>query len=131
MYVQKFEPIAKSQLKKILKMFVRESHKQPAKESAASAHDDNLEEAKNIVIKEDPSLPKAKLIKISASTENRNGRVKLFGWVHRLRRQGTLIITILYILGEISAIRHCQKFAGNFNQYQHRLIYVGEDGTLP
>ena len=48
----------------------------------------NLDEAKKIVIKMDESLPAAHLIKIRSCNDNRGGRVKIFGWVHRLRRQG-------------------------------------------
>ena len=48
----------------------------------------NLEEAKKITIEEDPNLPAAKLAKISQLGSMRGSRVKVFGWVHRLRRQG-------------------------------------------
>lgn len=47
-----------------------------------------MDEAKKIKLEEDKSLPEAKLIKILNSTDNRDKRVKVFGWVHRLRRQG-------------------------------------------
>lgn len=33
-------------------------------------------------------MPAAVLIKIQNSKEHRNSRVKIYGWVHRLRRQG-------------------------------------------
>ncbi|KAK2115044.1 Asparagine--tRNA ligase, cytoplasmic [Saguinus oedipus] len=48
----------------------------------------NLEEAKKITIKNDPSLPEPKCVKISVLEGYRGQRVKVFGWVHRLRRQG-------------------------------------------
>lgn len=48
----------------------------------------NLEEAKKIVITEDSSKPAAKLSKIVQLENYRGQRVKVFGWVHRLRRQG-------------------------------------------
>ncbi|CEI99853.1 Putative Asparaginyl-trna synthetase [Rhizopus microsporus] len=47
-----------------------------------------LEHAKSIVLTEDASLPPAKKIKIRQSTEHRGKRVKVSGWVHRLRVQG-------------------------------------------
>uniref|UniRef100_A0A0L8HLM5 Asparagine--tRNA ligase, cytoplasmic n=2 Tax=Octopus bimaculoides TaxID=37653 RepID=A0A0L8HLM5_OCTBM len=56
----------------------------------------NLEEAKSVIITQDPSLPEAKKIKISASKAHHKERVKVYGWVHRIRRQGrTLIFLIL------------------------------------
>lgn len=87
-----FEVAAKSQLKKIQKWWVREAQKstekQKREEEDAKKREQNLEEAKKIVIKEDPSWKPAKRIKIHKGGENRNIRVKIYGWVHRLRRQG-------------------------------------------
>lgn len=66
-----FEVAAKSQLKKIQKIWVRENYKAAdkakAEEESNERRQQNLEEAKKIVIKEDPSLPKAKVIKIFES----------------------------------------------------------------
>lgn len=63
-----YDVAAKSQLKKIQKIWVRESYKAAdkakAEEESADKRPTNLEEAKKIEIKEDPSLPKAKVIKI-------------------------------------------------------------------
>jgi hypothetical protein len=91
-WLQKYEPAAKSQLKKIHKIWMREGYKDAEKfkkeEEDAIKRAKNLEEAKGILIKEDVSLPKAKLIKIVDGKENRGSRVKINGWVHRLRRQG-------------------------------------------
>merc|ERR1712226_1350576 len=53
-----FEPIAKAQLKKQTKLFAQEKRK--------------LEER----------------VKIRDTTDYRNKRVKIHGWVHRLRQQG-------------------------------------------
>lgn len=92
---KKFEPASKTQLKKIQKIFVRESHKsQDKKEPEKVDNAALLEEGKKIVIEEDPSLPKAKSIKILQSKEHRNQRVKIYGWVHRLRRQGKALMFI-------------------------------------
>jgi asparaginyl-tRNA synthetase len=91
-WLQKYEPAARSQLKKIQKIWVREGYKCTEKikkeEEDAVKRAKNLEEAKRIHIKEDASLPKAKLIKIVDGKENRGVRVTINGWVHRLRRQG-------------------------------------------
>lgn len=66
-----YEPAAKSQLKKIQKIWVRENYKAAdkakAEEESQEKRHQNLEEAKKITIKEDPSLPKAKLVKIFQS----------------------------------------------------------------
>jgi asparaginyl-tRNA synthetase len=58
------------------------------KEAEAEQRVKNLEEAKKIKIEENKSLPKAKLIKIHHAKDHRDARIKVFGWVHRLRRQG-------------------------------------------
>ena len=66
-----YEVVAKSQLKKIHKIWVREGHKAADKAKAEEEGNDkrqqNMEEAKKVVIQEDPSLPKATIIKISES----------------------------------------------------------------
>lgn len=87
-----FELAAKSQLKKIQKLWARDNHKNADKskkeEEDAKKREQNLEEAKKIIVKEDSSLPTAKRIKIFEGTACRNERVRIYGWVHRLRRQG-------------------------------------------
>ncbi|XP_001352279.2 asparagine--tRNA ligase, cytoplasmic [Drosophila pseudoobscura] len=95
---ESFEPAAKSQLKKIQKLFVREGHKNAEKHQReagdAEKRQQNLEEARNVKISEDPSWPVARKIRIMEGTENRGSRVKIYGWVHRLRRQGKALIFI-------------------------------------
>ena len=57
-----------------------------AKEKAdAEARAKNIEEAKKIKITEDSSLPAATQIKIRDGRQYRDQRVKINGWVHRLR----------------------------------------------
>lgn len=89
---KKYEPASKSQLKKVQKIWIREQHKNEEKEKKLLEDEEkrskNLEEAKAIVIEEDKSLPEAKQIKINQAQDHRDQRIKLFGWVHRLRRQG-------------------------------------------
>ncbi|XP_008543503.1 asparagine--tRNA ligase, cytoplasmic [Microplitis demolitor] len=95
---QKYEPAAKSQLKKVQKIWVREQHKNEDKQKKLTEDDEkrtkNLDEAKLIIIKEDKSLPAAIRIRIKDAVEHRDKRVKLFGWVHRLRRQGKSLMFI-------------------------------------
>ncbi|KRX36123.1 Asparagine--tRNA ligase, cytoplasmic [Trichinella murrelli] len=96
---EKWVKISQSQFKKCHRIWLQEQKKlknQQLKEiEDMKRREENLEAAKNIVIKEDASLPKAKIIKISAARENMGCRVKLFGWVHRLRRQGKQMIFIV------------------------------------
>ncbi|KAL7740226.1 hypothetical protein ACLKA6_002202 [Drosophila palustris] len=93
-----YELAAKSQLKKIQKLFVREGHKNTEKlqreAEDAEKRQQNLEEARKVKISEDPSWPTANKIRIFEGTEKRNERVKIYGWVHRLRRQGKSLIFI-------------------------------------
>lgn len=93
-----FEVAAKAQLKKVQKVWAREASKNADKakreEEDARKREQNLEEARKIEIKEDPSWPAAKAIKIRDGIAHRNIRVKIYGWVHRLRRQGKSLIFI-------------------------------------
>lgn len=95
---KKYEPASKTQLKKIQKIWVREQYKNEEKEKKLLEDEEkrlkNLEEAKAIVIEEDKSLSKAKQIKIKEALNHRDQRVKLLGWVHRLRRQGKALMFI-------------------------------------
>lgn len=76
---------------KIYKTEQKKSGEKAKKEAEdAEKRAKNLEEAKKITIQEDTSLPPAQLAKISQLENLRGRRVKVFGWVHRLRRQGTV-----------------------------------------
>lgn len=87
-----YEVAAKSQLKKIQKLWVRDNNKgdkqKREEEEKAKNREQNLEEAKKITIQQDPSWPEAKPIKIIQGAKSRDVRVRIYGWVHRLRRQG-------------------------------------------
>lgn len=65
----KYQPIAKAQLKKVQKIWVRECHKEADAAKKEKEDQDkrakNLEEAQQVVIEEDKSLPQAKRIKIN------------------------------------------------------------------
>ncbi|XP_047139346.1 asparagine--tRNA ligase, cytoplasmic isoform X1 [Hydra vulgaris] len=95
----KYEVIAKAQLKKMVKLFSQEQRKAEDRikreAEKAAQHEKNLEEARGIVIVEDKSLPAAKLIKIRSTNEHREERVKIYGWVHRLRQQGKNLMFIV------------------------------------
>lgn len=103
--VQKYEPAAKSQLKKIQKLWVRDQHKNEAKdkreEEDAEKRAKNLEEAKKLIIEEDKSLPNAEIVKISQTGKYREKRIKVSGWVHRLRRQGKFPLRLKLVINEV------------------------------
>ncbi|KAF5277418.1 hypothetical protein FQA39_LY06231 [Lamprigera yunnana] len=94
----KYEPAAKSQLKKIQKIWVRDQYKQAEKlkkeDEDAEKRLKNMEEAKKNVIEEDKALPAAKPIKILEGKKHRGERVKINGWAHRIRRQGKALMFI-------------------------------------
>ncbi|PPQ90037.1 hypothetical protein CVT25_006354 [Psilocybe cyanescens] len=54
-----------------------------------------LEESKKIVLEEDASLPKAVKSKIAHLEGHRSKRVRVFGWVHRLRQQKDIIFLVV------------------------------------
>ncbi|MGH0146512.1 UNVERIFIED_CONTAM: hypothetical protein FKN15_034024 [Acipenser sinensis] len=86
-------------MKSVGKLWHREQMKNEAKDKKeaedAIRREKNLEEAKKIVIKNDPSLPEPETLKIRSLEEFRDRRVKVFGWVHRLRRQGKNLMFIV------------------------------------
>ncbi|XP_045881651.1 asparagine--tRNA ligase, cytoplasmic isoform X1 [Meles meles] len=89
---ERWDVISKSQMKNIKKMWHREQMKSESREKKEAEdnlrREKNLEEAKKITIKNDPNLPEPKCVKIHALGGYKGQRVKVFGWVHRLRRQG-------------------------------------------
>ncbi|NXD73650.1 SYNC protein, partial [Eolophus roseicapillus] len=91
--------ISKSQMKNGKKLWHREQMKNEAKEKKEAEdllrREKNLEEAKKVVIKNDPSLPEPKCVKIAALEAYRGQRVKVFGWIHRLRRQGKNLMFVV------------------------------------
>ena len=95
---EKYELVSKSQLKKVQKVWVREQYKSEEKQKKLLEDEEkrskNLEEARALVIQEDSTLPPAIRIKIKDSISHRDQRVKLYGWVHRLRRQGKALMFI-------------------------------------
>jgi len=95
---KKYDVAAKSALKKVVKIWQRDQYKaaDKLKKEAEDAEKrmKNIEEAKLITLVEDPTKPAAKLVKIVGLAANRGQRVKVYGWVHRLRRQGKNLMFI-------------------------------------
>ncbi|ODQ53580.1 asparaginyl-tRNA synthetase [Saitoella complicata NRRL Y-17804] len=110
-----FQEITSTALKRAKKRFDEATRKaQKAAQAAAAAttaaQDEarRIEEAKAIQVVEDKSLPEAKRIKIRQGVANRGTRVKVSGWVHRLRSQKNRIFVVLrdgtgYLQAVISA----------------------------
>jgi asparaginyl-tRNA synthetase len=95
-----YQPIAKSAQKKGITLFQQHQKKQAralelaAKEKDKEAADaKKLEEAKKVVL-EQPAGD-AKRIKIRQGVDNRDARIRVFGWVHRLRQQSGLTFIVL------------------------------------
>ncbi|CAF4964264.1 unnamed protein product [Rotaria sp. Silwood1] len=91
-YKGKWELLSKTQAKKIKIQYEEEKRKQERSHQQeledAQRREEKLEEAKKIIIKEDPSLPPAEIIKIKYAKNYHGKRVKIYGWTHRIRRQG-------------------------------------------
>merc|ERR1719458_303614 len=91
-----YDVVAKSQIKKMTKLWKDEvkkaDKKAKAEEEALEAQKKRAEEAKKITIQEDAALPTAERLKIRDLGAARGKRVQVFGWVHRLRRQGKALM---------------------------------------
>uniref|UniRef100_A0AC35TGU5 Asparagine--tRNA ligase n=1 Tax=Rhabditophanes sp. KR3021 TaxID=114890 RepID=A0AC35TGU5_9BILA len=96
--VSTFNAPAKSSVKKFAKLYEADKRKKEKAEKKkvedaaaavkqAESAADLLEEAKKIVITEDPSLPKAITIRLNNLEKHIGQRVKIQGWVHRKRDQ--------------------------------------------
>uniref|UniRef100_UPI00398F7CD0 asparagine--tRNA ligase, cytoplasmic n=1 Tax=Pristiophorus japonicus TaxID=55135 RepID=UPI00398F7CD0 len=96
---ERWEVISKSQMKSIKKLWHRDQMKNESKEKKeledALRREKNLEDAKKIVIKLNLGLEEPHQIKIKTTEAHRGKRVKLFGWVHRLRRQGKNLMFVV------------------------------------
>nr|AFK10725.1 asparaginyl-tRNA synthetase-like protein [Callorhinchus milii] len=96
---ERWDVISNTQLKNLKKLCQRGQVKN---ETAAQKEiedalrrEKNLEEARKVVIKLDPSLPEPKLVKIRDTEAHRGERVKIFGWIRRLRRQGKNLMFVI------------------------------------
>lgn len=138
---QKFDLISQAQLKKFKKILQRDQHKNE-KAIEERKHEDeertkaNLEEAKKIKIEQDPNLPAPKTIKLREATENRDKRIAVYGWVHRLRRQGKklIFITLRDGTGFIQAVikdKQCQTYDALTLQVEATVRLFGVISKLP
>lgn len=95
-----WHPASTSAVKKAKKLFEQHQKKQARAAELADKEKDKeaaekkkLEDAKSIVITQ-PDSP-AKRIKIKQGVQTRDIRVRVFGWVHRLRQQSGLTFIVL------------------------------------
>jgi asparaginyl-tRNA synthetase len=126
-----WEAASKAQLKKARTLWQQQTRKsadQAKKEvEDAERRDKLLEEAKKITISEDKALPASKLIKIRETVATRGVRVKLYGWVHRLRRQGKNLMFI--ILRDGTGFLQC-VFSNNLCQTYNALMLSTESSIV-
>ncbi|PWN50146.1 asparaginyl-tRNA synthetase [Violaceomyces palustris] len=74
----------------------KKAQEQAEKEKEKEGQEDKkLEESKKIVLEEPAGAEPAKKIKIHQGVQNRDKRVKVCGWVHRLRSQKGLTFIVL------------------------------------
>ncbi|EDV98736.1 asparagine--tRNA ligase, cytoplasmic [Drosophila grimshawi] len=135
-----FEPATKTQLKKMHKLFAREGQKNAGKEQReaedAAKREQNLEEARKIKISEDPSWPVAKRIRIVDGAQERGTRVKIYGWVHRLRRQGKslMFITLRDGTGFVQCVLNdllCQTYEAVVLNTESSVLLYGTLSLVP
>ncbi|KZT61166.1 asparaginyl-tRNA synthetase [Calocera cornea HHB12733] len=62
---------------------------------AKAREEKRIEESKKVILVEDPSLPKATRSKLEGLAALRGKRVRVFGWVHRLRQQKDMTFIVL------------------------------------
>ncbi|CAF4528664.1 unnamed protein product [Rotaria sp. Silwood2] len=115
----KWELLSKAQAKKVKTRYEEENRKEKAaverEEKDRLQREENFKKAKEITITEDSSLPKAKVLKIKALKNEHGARVKVFGWVHRIRRQGKNLMFIVLRDGTgflqcVLADKFCQTY---------------------
>lgn len=137
---ERYEPVAKSQLKKVQKIWQREQNKKSDADARATEdaerREKNLEEAKKIVIELDSSLPAPTKIKIRDAVAKREVRVKIYGWVHRCRRQGKNLMFVVLRDGTgflqcVLADLLCQTYDALTLSTESAIVVYGVISELP
>lgn len=97
-----YQEISASALKKarkgcsgLVKKAVKQKEEQARKEQQDADNAAKQMAALNIKIEEDKSLPAAKKFKVGQSYEHVGERVKLSGWIHRLRSNKKVVFVVL------------------------------------
>ncbi|OMH78750.1 Asparagine-tRNA ligase, cytoplasmic [Zancudomyces culisetae] len=81
--------------KKAKKQAVQQAQKSQGDAEKLAEEQRKIEESKKVVIEEDKSLPAATKVTINKTREHRGKRIKVSGWVHRLRAQGKEMMFIV------------------------------------
>ena len=94
--LKKAKKTAEGLEKKRKKALENAEREEKEKREAKERKDKQLEESRKVVLVEDPSKPKAQRAKINTlEPTKRDSRIRVFGWVHRLRQQKDLIFIVL------------------------------------
>uniref|UniRef100_A0A8C8DWC1 Asparaginyl-tRNA synthetase 1 n=1 Tax=Oryzias sinensis TaxID=183150 RepID=A0A8C8DWC1_9TELE len=137
---ERWAVISKTQMKNAKKAFNREQLKSDSKEKKEAEdierREKNMEEAKKITIENDPSLPAPETVKIRHLEERRGQRVKVFGWVHRLRRQGKNLMFIVLRDGTgflqcVLSDKLCQCYNGLMLSTESSVVLYGTINAVP
>ncbi|KAJ2394652.1 asparagine--tRNA ligase, partial [Coemansia sp. RSA 2603] len=144
---EEYSPVTPSALKKAKKaheLALKKAKKQAEQEARDKEQDEarqaeeqrKLEESKKIVLTEDSSLPKAKLIRIDDAKNNRNTRVKVSGWVSRHRVQGKdmMFIVLRDGTGYLQCVlnnRLCHTYDALTLTLESSVTLVGEIKEVP
>ncbi|CAI8022550.1 Asparagine--tRNA ligase, cytoplasmic [Geodia barretti] len=137
---ERWEEVSQSQVKKMKKVWVREGYKQDKAEQRlkddAEKRQKNLEEAKQIVLTQDSSLPAPKRIKIRDTVDHRDQRVRISGWVHNIRQQSKSLFFIVLRdgTGFLQCLFHdklCQTYEALTLAPESTITVYGVLKTLP
>lgn len=134
----KFEVIAKSQLKKMQKIWAQQERKHADKnqreQEDAKKREQNIDEAKKIQLVN--SGEASRVIKIRQTADNRSVRVEIFGWVHRLRRQGKglMFVTLRDGTGFLQCVLNdltCQTYEALVLSTESSVRFFGTLNVVP
>ncbi|XP_017769361.1 PREDICTED: asparagine--tRNA ligase, cytoplasmic-like isoform X2 [Nicrophorus vespilloides] len=95
-----------------------------------------LEDGKKIILTLDETLPKAETIKIYQAINYRGCRLKIYGWVHRLRRQGKnlMFITLRDGTGFLECVLNdvlCQTYNAILLSNEASVMLIGFITEIP
>uniref|UniRef100_A0A5S6QCE2 Asparagine--tRNA ligase, cytoplasmic n=1 Tax=Trichuris muris TaxID=70415 RepID=A0A5S6QCE2_TRIMR len=135
-----WKPVSQSQFKKQHRLWQQELRKSKERSSKeiedAVRRDLNIEAAKSVVVEEDPNLPRPTVVKIREAPGMIGLRVKIYGWVHRLRRQGKQLMFIVLRDGSgflqcIVSGKLCQTYDAIMLNQESSLFVVGTLASVP